>query len=298
MATDVLVLGMATVDFVLSVGTFPTEAMKYRAEAASTVGGGPAANAAVAIARLGGRPEVVARLGDDALGDLVLADLQSEGVSTRFVHRAAGGQSSFSSVLVDGAGERQIVNFRGAGLVEAVDWIDAVPRAGAVLCDTRWVAGAHHALSLARDWGVPGILDGEAPIDPALFDPASHLAFSMQGLISIDPDAAADPGEAIAGLARRTGSWVCVTDGEKGVHYTDGDTVAHQSAFPVGVVDTLGAGDVWHGAFALALSEGQPEPAAVRFACATAALKCTTFGGRKGTPKRAAVARFLQEHDT
>jgi len=78
-----------------------------------------------------------------------------------------------------------------------------------------------------------------------------------------------------------------------GMLFLDDGEVLHLPAFPVEAVDTLGAGDVWHGAFALALAEGQGERAAIRFASATAALKCTRFGGRSGTPRREEVERFL-----
>ncbi len=291
--TTVLVLGMAAVDFVLSVPEFPTEATKYRAEAAEIVGGGPAANAAVAIARLGGTATLAARLGDDSLADLVLGDLKAEGVSTAFVHRAPGGRSSFSSVYIDATGERQIVNFRGAGLTDDTGWIARMPAPQAVLVDTRWPDGAATALDMARSQGIPGIVDGEAPIDPRLLEKASHLALSRQGLASLV--VGDDLPRALATLAERLPGWVCVTDGENGVWYTDAGTIAHIPAFRVTVKDTLAAGDIWHGAFALALAEGQIETDAIRFANATAALKCTTFGGRSGTPDRAAVQTFLKE---
>jgi sulfofructose kinase len=292
--TEVLVLGLAVVDFLLAVEHFPTTPEKHRAEDARIVGGGPAANASVAVARLGGTPRVLARLGDDQVGDMILTDLQSDGVDTAFVHRAPGGRSSFSSVLIDAAGERQIVNFRGAGLTENTDWIAAVPPTDAVLVDTRWPAGAAAALDLARSWGVPGVIDGEAPIAPGLLEKASHVALSAQGLASLVPGD--DLAAALATLAARLPGWACVTDGANGVWYTGPDGIAHVPAFPVDVVDTLGAGDVWHGAFALCLAEGVGEVEAIRFANATAALKCMTFGGRAGTPRRAAVLDFLKEN--
>jgi sulfofructose kinase len=76
----------------------------------------------------------------------------------------------------------------------------------------------------------------------------------------------------------------------------DGDGMATVPGFRVAAVDTLGAGDVWHGAFALALAERRPEAAAVRFANAAAALKVGRAGGRRGAPTRAEVDRFLSEH--
>ncbi|SNS26062.1 PfkB family carbohydrate kinase [Tropicimonas sediminicola] len=291
--TEVLVLGMAVVDFVLSMERFPTAAAKYRADSAEIVGGGVAANAAVAIARLGGQATLATRVGDDPLADLVLGELAGEGVCIDHVHRAAGGRSSFSSIYIDAAGERQIMNFRGSGLTETTDWIAAAPRAQAVLVDTRWTAGAAAALASARAWRVPGIVDGEAPIDLALLEAASHVALSRPGLASLEPGE--DAATALARLAARIPGWACVTDGENGVWWTEGAEIRHLPAFRVAVKDTLGAGDVWHGAFALALAEGQGEPEAIRFASAAAALKCMTFGGRSGSPDRAAVMTFLKE---
>lgn len=293
--SDILVLGMAVADFVFSVETFPTEAKKYRAHGATVVGGGIAANAAVAIARLGGTPHFVGRLGDDPLAGMILAELEAEGVDTGFVHRAKGGHSMFSSVLVDAAGERQIVNFRGDGLTEKTDWIAKAPAAKAVLVDPRWPDGACFALDLAQERGIPGIVDGETPIDERLLAKASHLALSAQGLRDqVDTD---DPAAGLEEFADRVPGWACVTDGENGVWYTTASGIAHEPAFRVDVVDTLAAGDVWHGAFALALAEGQPERDAIRFASATAALKCTQFGGRLGTPDRATVLTFLKEYE-
>ncbi len=290
---DVFVLGMASVDFVFGVQTLPREAQKYRAETADIVGGGIAANAAVAIARLGGRAVLATRLGDDALADLIEADLQAAGVNTAFVHRAPNGRSSFSSIYVDAAGERQIVNYRGEGLTAETAWLQGAGPAQAVLADTRWPDGAAAALRMARDWGVPGVLDAEAPVAPELLRTASHVAFSRAGLSSVRDDA--DAANALRAVAADLPGWACVTDGENGVFHTDGTSIAHLPAFEVPVADTLAAGDVWHGAFALALAEGQTEPAAMRFASAAAALKCMRFGGRAGCPDRAAVTAFLEE---
>ena len=79
------------------------------------------------------------------------------------------------------------------------------------------------------------------------------------------------------------------------MHWLDGDVLRHLPAFPIKAVDTLGAGDVFHGAFTLALAEGMPEAAALRFASAAAAIKCTRFGGGAVSPTRAELAAFLGE---
>ena len=143
--TKILVAGMAVMDHVFFVDAFPTEAAKYRANDAAVVGGGCAANAAVAISRLGGEPMLAARLGGDSVGDMIIAGLAREGVNFDLCDRS-GSRSAYSSILVDSRGERQIVNFRGTGLTQSTDHITAAPKIGAVLADTRWSAGTVAAM--------------------------------------------------------------------------------------------------------------------------------------------------------
>ena len=289
----VLVIGVAVVDFVFSVDSLPNAAAKYRATAADVVGGGCAANAAVAVARLGGTAHLGSRIGDDVVGNLICSDLAAEGVDLSLVQRTSGARSSFSSVYVDAAGERQIMNFRGENLTSETDWIYAAPNVGAVLADTRWSAGADRALKLAREADVPGIVDAEAPMDADVLGLASHVAFSRDGLAAFAGD-----GEIATGLlaaSEHLPGWVCVTDGENGTWIVADGIIRQVPTVSVETKDTLAAGDVWHGAFALALAEGRKELQAVRFANVTAALKCQTFGGRRGCPDRAAVDSIVKE---
>ena len=292
--TGIFLAGMAVVDFVFSVERLPDTAEKHRAQEAEVVGGGCAANAAVAVARLGGTATLATCLGDDPLGDLILSDLTQEGVDTSCAQRAAGGRSSFSSVFVDRSGERQIMNFRGAGLEH--DKISKVQdfHADAVLVDTRWRQGALAALTRAKALKIPGVLDAEAPIDQALLAAASHIAFSKQGLMSLTGDTPLP--QALTEITSQHDAWACVTDGENGVFYTAEDKIEHIAAFQVPIKDTLAAGDIWHGAFTLALGEGRTAPDAIRFANAAAALKCKQFGGRKGCPDRQMTEIFMKEN--
>ena len=124
----VLVIGVAVVDFVFQMDALPTEARKYRANHADIVGGGCAANAAVAITRLDGDALLGARLGADPLGNLILSDLRAEGVDTDLVQQTSDARSSFSSVYIDAKGERQIVNLRGENLSTDVGWIETAPK--------------------------------------------------------------------------------------------------------------------------------------------------------------------------
>jgi len=290
----VLVCGSAVVDFVFKVTDFPTQAEKYRAEDAQIVGGGCAANAAVAIQRLGGEAQLAARLGEDPIGDMILAGLRKERVDLAGVLRGPG-RSSFSSITVDERGERQILNYRDDSLMPDPSLLVTLAlEADAVLADTRWPEAGSVVLEAARAAGRPAVVDAEAPCPPDMLSKASHVAFSAQGLAEFT--GSTSPQEGLEAVQARLGVWVCVTDGEKGAWWRHGSSGGHVPAIPITPVDTLGAGDVWHGAFALALAEGQSEERAMGFAAATAALKCTRKGGREGTPNRAEVAAFQELH--
>ncbi len=296
--TTVIAAGVAVIDFVFLLDEVPRWAHKYRARDAMIVGGGCAANAAVAVARLGCRAVLAARLGDDEIGDMIRSGLEADGVDCSLVRHLEGKRSSFSSVTIDAEGERTIVNFRDETMDFSGDWLtrSALPDFDAALSDTRWPEGARVLMEAARQRGVPGILDGEAPVREAeaALQIASHIAFSVQGLRDFCGVEDLDAG--LRQAARETGAWVCVTEGEHGVRWLDGDTVRQVPGFAVNTVDTLGAGDVWHGAFALMLARRAPEPEAIRYANAVSAIKCTRFGGRAGTPDAAAVEQFLKEH--
>ena len=291
---NVFITGMAVVDFVFTVDEMPRLAEKYRANNAMIVGGGCAANAAVAVARLGGHATLATRLGSDQLGDLVAADLKNEGVDMLFVRRIEGARSAFSSIYIDKSGERQIMNFRGADLGNDAEWLREVPKSDAFLTDSRWVAGAVESMKLARQQNVPGIVDAEDPIDPEILNTASHVAFSLQGLAGLTGENDID--KALHKVNDDFPCWVCVTDGANGVYSINAGQIEHFPAYPVKIIDTLAAGDIWHGAFALGLAEGKTEGDAIIFASAAAALKCTRQGGREGCPDRTTTDQFLKEN--
>lgn len=295
----VLCVGHAVQDFVFAVDVLPTRGEKYRASGFGTVGGGPASTAAVAVAKLGGRARLAARVGDDPVADVVIAELERYGVDCALVRRHPGRTTSLSAVMLDPAGERMIVNYLDPELPRDAEWLpdpEAIG-AGAVLGDVRWPEGSSLALARARAAGIPAVLDADRPIprDGALLAAASHVAFSADGLCEYAGDE--DPVRALRAVGARLGSWCCVTAGAQGVYVHAQGVVTHQPSFVVPVVDTLGAGDVWHGAFALALAEGRDETSAVRFAQAAAALKVQRPGGRAGAPARPELEAFLAMHD-
>ena len=297
MAT-IFCVGHAVQDFVFSVGAMPAAAQKYRASAFQSVGGGPASTAAVAISRLDGTALLAARVGDDSIAEVTLGELESYGVDCTHVRRFANCTSSLSAVIVDDAGERLIVNYLDPAMESSNEWLpqQLPPNVDAVLVDTRWPEGALHALRMARQSGVPAVLDADlpVPVDGELVRAATHVAFSAAGLSEYSGDP--DPKRALQTVTESTDAWCCVTLGAEGTLYLKDGEPCVFPAYEVVVRDTLGAGDVWHGAFTLALGEGQSITRALDFAGAAAALKVANGGGRTGAPLRQDVEEFLGQH--
>jgi sulfofructose kinase len=289
-------VGIAVLDIVFQVPAIPAQPGKYRATQRTTVGGGVAANAAAAVRSLGGHPSFYGVLGDDAVGDEVEAGLEGWGIDTH-VRRVTGEDSPLSAVLVDDHGERMIVNHAGRALYRgaAPPTPDELDGADVVLADMRWADGAIAALQWARASGRPAIVDCDHdPADaPGVLEAATHVVFALPTLRRwTERD---EPLAALSAAAARTGAWVAATAGGEGVYWLENGEMQHGPADEVEAVDTLGAGDVFHGAFALAVAESRPLHDALRWASAAAALKCTRFGGRAGIPKRDEVDRFVEE---
>jgi len=291
----VLSVGVAVLDFVYFVDEMPARPEKYRARDFAVGGGGCAATAAVAVAVLGGRSLLATRLGKDNVGDRIIVELEGYGVDCRLARQFAAHRSSVSSVFVDKAGERLIMNFRDHLLPSEFDWMPDLleSNVGAVLADTRWPGGAETAMQAARMAGLPGILDAERPVREAegAVRLASHIAFSRTGLE--DWTGHGDLSAGLSEVALETGAIVCVTDGGNGSWFFQDGNERHVPAVKIDAVDTLGAGDVWHGAFALMLAEGGGTERAIRFASAAAAIKCSRYGGRAGIPGRAETEAFM-----
>jgi sulfofructose kinase len=298
----VVCVGISVFDYVFRVERLPEAHIKYYALGRLEVSGGIAANAARAVARLDGDAALVSRVGDDLPGRGVRDELARERIDLTGLHTLVGARTSLSAVIIDPSGERMLVNDTDPRTLRGLEGVDRGLFAGAdaVLADTRWADGAALAAREARARGVPGVLDFDRVPDfggtDELLGLASHVVFGRQGLAHLT-----GLDDAGAGLRRARelcpAAWLAVTSSAEGVYWLDdaGGGVRREPAFEVAAVDTLGAGDVFHAAFALALAEGRPEAAAARFANAAAALKCARPGGGAGAPLRAEVEAFLRE---
>ena len=293
--TAVTCVGLAVVDHVFTVDAPPPGPGKHFADGYRQVGGGPAATAAVTVARLGGEARFVGHVGADPAGEWILADLAREGVDVSKCRMTADHGSPVSAVFVDGEGERTIVNHTAVDMFTGDDRVGTEDVAGSdvVLADVRWPVGAAGALRSAAEVGVPGVLDyDQSPVDVSHLAPlASHVVFGEPALVGL---AGTDDAEAaLQAIAATTDAFVAVTRGGHGVSWLEDGSFRHDPGFEVEVVDTLGAGDVFHGALALAIGEGRDDGDALRFASAAAALKCSRPGGGDGIPMRADVEDLM-----
>ncbi|WP_392558884.1 sugar kinase [Orbus mooreae] len=291
-------VGIAVQDRIYYVDEMPKVNGKFVATDYKEIGGGPAATAAVAIAKLGAKVDFIGRVGDDGAGKVIVSELNSYGVNTSLVKVYPNARSSQSAILVDKQGERLIINYPSPDLLYDTDWLEGVDFSGydAILADVRWPQGTEYCFKKGQELGIPTILDADiTPQDiTALVALSTHAAFSEPGLFKMT--ALNEVESALKKGSLSTDGKVYVTLGDKGCLWLEGGEKHWDKGFKVDVVDTTGAGDVFHGAFAFALANGYSTDKVVEFACAVAALKCTKAGGRAGIPTIEQVNNFLNSY--
>lgn len=291
-----IAVGGVCVTRIYQVDQILTAPAKILARRLVEVVDGMALSALCAFARLGGQGAIWARCGEDEQGRAARASLQAEGLDVSGLHTVPGTASSRACVIVDATGERLVIPFHDPAVDPSADWLPLQDLQGVdmVLCDVRWPQGAQAAMRAARQAGVPCMLDGEiaAPgVMEKLLPLATHAVFSDAGLL--DFTGAASVEAALLEVAAGHSGHVGATCGVYGYAWVEDGAVRRTPAPAVKVVDTLAAGDVFHGTFAWALTEGRDIASAARFACHAASLKCTRFGGRLGCPTRQELEAFM-----
>jgi len=302
MQKPIVVVGSVTMDMVTRTPQIPRIGQTVIGTGFETTPGGKGANQAVAAARLGYPVAMVGKVGEDAYGPALLKNLAAGGVDAAAMETTAG-PSGLAPIFLSEAGENSIVVVPGAnGQVDcaSVDRHAALIRsAGMVLCQLEIpMATISHTLALCAEAGVPVMLD-PAPAAPlpdavwsqiAWFTPnETEAAFYLNG--DSKPEGAAqhllDKGLKGVVLKRGAeGAYVAVAGGKAG----------WVKAFKVEAVNTVGAGDCFNGAFAVALLEGKDPWEAARFASAAAAISVTRPGAQESMPTRDQVDAFLIQH--
>jgi sulfofructose kinase len=261
--------GISVHDIVMRVKSFPAPGNKVPASDFIITGGGCAGNAAVTAARLGARVKFAGPLGDakDEISNRIITDLEAEGIDCSGAVRVAGGSASVSLILLDALGEKSIATRRGARLSSAVpaDAATLVATADAILIDNRF---------------------------PEFVTPIARAAARRRIPIVIDLDQATKVKDPLLALGTHL---IASTEAMRGTtRLEDHATALQMLGFDIQAVDTLGAGDAFHGAFTVALAEGRDTADCLRFASAAAAIKCTRFGGTSGAPKRGEVEALIR----
>jgi sulfofructose kinase len=289
---DVLCVGTAAYDLIFSIDDHLAPDEKRAANNLVRCGGGPAANAAVTICRLGHSAAFAGYLGQDLFGDENLRELASAGVRTELVARGSR-PTPLSAILVKPDGRRSLVYFRGAAGDLAPDSIDfSRVRPKVILFDGHEPHISTPLADAARKQGIPTILDAGS-VQKGTVELASrchHLVCAEK--FAMDYTGADDVEEALDRLAVRS-PIVVVTLGERGLIWARGQERGRLPAYAVHVVDTTGAGDVFHGAYAAALIESRGWLDTLRYASSAAALCCTKMGARLGVPSKQEVEAFL-----
>src|SRR4051795_6679902 len=296
----VLCIGMPVRDLTFNTPGVPGRGSKENATGFDEICGGNALNGAIAIVRLGGRASICGPMGDsrETSSRYIFEQLAHEGIETKHIVHMPGLVTPISAVLVDPSGERTIVTFRDPELwkVHLPPTDTLLDDCAAILTESRCAEFCTDLCAEATRRGIPVVVDVDRAMSlrEGLLTASSHLVFSSEPLRETAD--VADDGEALKIISKLTSSFLAGTRGAQGTIWLDEHHNLQQTpAFPVHTVDTLGAGDVFHGAFALAITEKQPLREALRFASAAAALKCTRFGGAFAAPQRIEVEELLNQ---
>jgi sulfofructose kinase len=299
-APRILCIGMPVRDLMFRIDGLPERGSKAAASHFDQICGGNALNAAIGIARLGGHASLTGPMGDgrETSSKYIFERLAQEGIDTTGLVHMPGLVTSISAIMIDPSGERTNVTFRDPQLwtVQLPDTDKLLQDCDAILTESRCAAFATELCAEARERGVPVVVDVDSvmSLHDGLLTASSHLIFSAEALRA--SAGIADDADALKKIAGLTPSFLAATRGPQGTIWLDEQQGPRETpAFSVHTVDTLGAGDVFHGAFALAITEKQDVPNALRFASAAAALKCTRYGGAFACPQRSEVEALLSQ---
>lgn len=296
---DALCLGLNASDHLCLIPHFPTRGGKIRMRELVNSGGGQAATAACALARLGHRVAYAGAVGDDEAGGLAGPRLREFGVDTRGLVSKAGARSQEAFILVEeGDGERTIVWTRDEAChLEPSDLDRELIASCRVLhLDGHFLAASLEAARTARAAGAVVCLDAERVQEgTAELVGLCHVVMGerdfAQRLTGVD-----EPTQALRALAAMGPLWAGRTLGEQGAQMLVGGELLTHPGFAVEALDTTGAGDVFHAGMVHAILQGQGPRQALATACALAAISVTALGGRSALAGRAGLEAFLNEH--
>jgi len=296
---EIVGIGANVFDTLYSVDKYPTEDTKTCAKAVKECGGGPCATGLVAASKLGADCGFIGNYTDDSAGKFLKSDFERYGVDTSYT-TCKSGYSSFCSVLwlAGDTASRTCVFFRGSVPPTEIDEASAKAIADAeiLMVDGNDMKAAIEGAKIAKANGTKVLYDAGG-----LYEGVENLLPYADILIPSEEFALGHTGEKTAEAAvqvlfeKYSPEIVVITQGKKGGIIFDGTEIKEYPAFPVDAVDSNGSGDVFHGAFAFAITNKMCYNKACVFSSAVSALKCTKVGAREGVPTYEETVEFLKE---
>ncbi len=287
---DVLCVGYACYDLVFLVDKHPGSDEKIVAKELLQCGGGPAANAAIAVSRLGLKAAFSGCLGNDLYGQMHLQEMQQHHVNTQAVIHGLS-PTPLSTVLVKPNGQRALINYKGATQALSTEAIDfSFCKTKVILFDGHEPHISLALLDQAREDAIPTVLDAGSMHEGThlLWDKVDYLVASEKFASQF----AGDVSTALYRLAEKSPA-VVITLGDRGLIWKKEGQTGALDAFAVTAIDTTGAGDAFHGAFAAAISLKQNWLDVLKYASAAGALCCSQMGARPALPWKKQHQQFL-----
>jgi len=302
---DVLGIGCNSIDLLCLLDGSPVEDEKIEVPSIEMQGGGNVGTALVAVSRLGGKAGYYWAVGDDEYKDRVLSEFNEYGVDTRFV-TVKKGKNPIAVILINRQASTRTIFYtkNDITVLSPEELEESVLKAGKILLIDFFHPKTSLAVSrIAKREGISVVVDAEKVVgcSEEIMDNSDYVISSKSFAQEFcGSDEGVEDRKLLDMFVQKIRApFVCITLGKKGVLAFEREkkNVFTQRAFPVEVVDTTGAGDVFHGAFAFFIAKGYSVRESVRYSSACAALKCRELGGRKGIPRMDEVMDLVRKFD-
>lgn len=299
---QVIGLGQASLDCLGIVPFYPQEDGKIEMSEIHIQCGGPASTALATLSRLGIHTSFLGSISDDYFGREILKGLKEEMIDTTFLKITPGYISHFAYIAItQGKGNRTV--FWNRGNVPLLDPSDVnlnyFKKAGILHLDCLMMDASLEAARQAREMGIKIVLDG-GTMREGVLDLLSNADILIASERFAEPltGPGVGPEKALEKLHQYCPGDVIITLGAHGSMGLFNGDILFQDPFPVNVVDTTGAGDVYHGAYIYGILQDWDMPRCMRFASAVSAMKCREIGARKGIPNLKSVQIFMDNPDS
>ena len=294
----IICVGPIFLDRVVRIDSFPEKPIKLVAKGLEKRLGGPAAVASFTVSILGENSELVSRFGDDDAAEFLQSELDEYNINFENSITVNGALSSQSHIFEDKNGERMLAVFNEKKLLNE----KTLPNFNftneqTYLIDTHWIEAAHYVAKNTYDRGIKCVVDldnfTKSQALEETINYSSHPIFSEIGLLQFTNDKSVI--DSLKSLYKSNNKFYAVTLGSKGVYWIDNGRVFHCSAPKINAVETNGAGDVFHGAFARFIHANKTIQESIELATAAASLKCSRNGGIRSIPDYNELIKFSSQ---